>query len=156
QPPPAADHAEVLALLASLRDLGRTLSEQQGNRVRELQHAAVELAVAVASHLTYQQIEAGDFRVAALVEQVIQQVGPRDAVRVYLNPPGRPWLHRQGEGPLPLGPEVRLQADAQLKRGDCRAETDDVMLLSQPEDNIQALRQDLLRTLAQPEVRRAS
>jgi flagellar assembly protein FliH len=141
-------------VLAGLKGLSENLYEQQADRLREMQRAAVELAVAVASHLTYRQIEADEFPVAALVRQVVDQLTPTRAVSVYLNPLDLDLLRRSGAEPLEGGPELQLLADPALSRGDCRGETEDLTVVSQLEENIRGLREDLLRTLPEAEVER--
>lgn len=157
-PPPVPradpDRERLREVLAGLAEVGENLYEQQATRLREMQQAAVELAVAVASHLTYQQLEAGTFPVDALVRHVVEQIGQAAAVTVYLNPLDLELLQRHGGKSLPEGVEIRLLADPALARGDCRAETGDLTLLAQLRENIREVREELLHTLPEAEVER--
>jgi hypothetical protein len=155
QTPHDPEREHLRDVLAGLKDLGQDLYVQQVDRLREMQQAAIELAIAAAAHVIHQQIEANDFPIQSLVRHMVEQLAPCHAVTIYLHPLDLALLKRRsGEDGLPQGPEIRLLADPALQRGDCRAETADLTLLSQLDSNLQALRQQLLHSLPHAEVER--
>jgi flagellar biosynthesis/type III secretory pathway protein FliH len=112
--------------------------------------------MAIASHLVHQHLQTGEFAVEALVHKVVQRLQPTEAVKVFLNPEDWALLHqRQETKPLQSGgPSLQLLADPALQRGDCRAESGDVGLLWQLEDQLSEIRRHLLRSLSEAEVDR--
>lgn len=151
------ERAALERVMSRLTELARDLREQQRTRLEEMQQVAVELAVAVASHVVYERLEAGDYAVEELVRRAVRRLEPREAVTVYLHPDDLALMERRlGEGPtLALdGDEIRLVAEPALARGDCRAETGDLSVVSHLEEHLEQIRQDLLRFLPEAEVER--
>jgi flagellar assembly protein FliH len=129
----------------------------QRGRLAEMQRVAVEVAVAVASHVLYERIESGDFPVEELVRAAVQRLDPRQAVTVRLHPEDLALLERRtAEEPLFAldTEELRLVADPALGRGDCRAETGDVAVMANLQEHLAEIRHDLLRALPEAEVER--
>jgi hypothetical protein len=155
-PAEVEDRQKIDQLLIGLTELGRDLRQQQQQRLREMQQAAIELAVAVASRLVHAQIAAGDYPIENLVRHVVNQLGAPQAVTVVLNPADLALLKRRlGDEPLlEDNPNICLLGDPTLNRGDCRAETADVHLLAQLEEQINELRETLLRSLPESEADR--
>lgn len=144
-------------LVAGLTEVARELRAQQRSRLEEMQRVAVELAVAIASHVVCERIESGDYAIEELVRQAVKRMEPREAVTVYLNPDDLTLLERRlGDGPLLSleGEDVRLLGDASLGRGDVRAESGDVNVVSQMEEHLAELRSGLLRVLPDAEIER--
>src|SRR5579884_3713825 len=115
-------------VLGQLLDVARDLKSAQRGRLEEMQRVAIELAVAVASHVLYERLESGEFPIEELVRAAVKRLEPRQAVTVRLHPEDVALLERRtAEEPLfALDTEdLRLVADPKLGRGDCRAETGD-------------------------------
>lgn len=143
--------------LAHMTDVAHELKAQQRQRLTEMQQLAVELAVAIAGRLVHDRIEAGDFAVETLVHQVVERLETKQAVTVYLHPADIALLERrlgEGQALFPNNAEVRLAADDSLNRGECRAETGDVSVLSRLEEQLATIRQRLLGSLADAEIER--
>jgi flagellar biosynthesis/type III secretory pathway protein FliH len=126
-----------------------------------MQRMPVELAVAVASHVLYERLDSGDFTVEELVRSAVRRLEPRQAVTVRLHPDDlAPLERRTADEPLFAldTAELRLVGDAELGRGDRRAEPGDVAVLANLEEHLAEIRRDLLQTLpvAAVERRRAS
>lgn len=154
-PPPEGD--SVALLLEQLIDVVQDLKAQQRERLEEMQKVAVEVAVAVASHVLYERIKAGDFAIEELVRRAAKRLESHEAVKVYLHPDDLAALERRTiEGPLLAleGEDVRLIADPGLGRGDCRAETGDVSVVTQLEEYLAEIRRDLLQALPEAQVER--
>jgi flagellar biosynthesis/type III secretory pathway protein FliH len=177
EPAPAVDPAEALrdaekarreqaareererleSVLGELLDVARDLRAAQRGRLGEMQRVAIELAVAVASHVLYERFDSGDFPIEELVRQAVKRLEPRQAVTVRLNPDDLALLERRtAEEPLFAldTEELRLVGDPSLGRGDCRAETGDVAVMANLEEHMAEIRRDLLRALPEAEVER--
>jgi flagellar biosynthesis/type III secretory pathway protein FliH len=144
-------------VLAQLLDAVRDLRAAQRGRLEEMQRVAVEVAVAVASHVLYERLESGDFPVEELVRAAVSRLEPRQAVTVRLHPDDLALLERRtAEEPLFAADaaELRLVADAALGRGDCRAETGDVAVMANLQEHLAEIRRDLLHALPEAEVER--
>jgi flagellar biosynthesis/type III secretory pathway protein FliH len=144
-------------VLGQLVDVAHELRAAQRDRLAEMQRVAVELAVAVASHVLYERLEAGDFPVEELVRAAVKRLEPRQAVTVRLNPEDLALLERRtSEEPLFAldTAELTLVADPALGRGDCRAETGDVAVLADLDEHVAEIRRDLLQALPEAEVER--
>lgn len=128
------------------------LREQQQQRLMEMQQVAIELAVAIASHLMHEQIEQGRFPIEQVVRRVLERLPDAEKVTVYLHPDDLATLHqRLAETPTSLAswlaPTISLAADPHLARGDCRAETPEVQVRSLLDQQLADVRAQLLSTL---------
>jgi flagellar assembly protein FliH len=144
-------------VLGQLLDTAHDLRAQQRNRLEEMQRVAVELALAVASHVVYERIAAGDYAVEELVRRAVTRLEPGAAVTVALHPDDLALLERRlADGPLYAldTDELRLTGDPALARGDCRAETGDVTVTTRLEEHLAEIRRDLLQALPAAEVER--
>ncbi len=144
-------------LLNHVADAVRDLRLAQRDRLGEMQQVAVELAVAVATHVLYERIESGDYAIEELVRSAVKRLEPGSAVTVSLHPDDLALLERrQAEGTTAIltAEEMRLVADASMGRGDCRAETGDVALMSNLEEHLKDIRRDLLNGLPEAQVER--
>jgi len=143
-------------VLDGLTEATRSLHDQERAGLAEMQQAAVELAVAIASHLIHDKIEKGDFAVETLVRKAVQRLGAKQLVTVCLHPDDIALLERRVGGDTVLfgsTAEIRLVPDRSLGRGDCRAEAGEVKVLAQVEAQLAGIRRHLLRSLvhAEPE-----
>ncbi len=165
QPPPPPEPApvapnreeiEVLErLLTNFEDLTHDLRAQQSQRLAEMQRVAIEVAVAVASRLVHQRIEAGDLAVQNLVRQVAERLEPKETLTIHLHPADLALLERQVEDYQRLLPgegRLKLVADSNLSRGDCRAETGDMSLILQVDKQLDEMRRHLLDILPDAEI----
>src|SRR5438552_14778245 len=120
-----------------------------------MQQVAIELAVAIASRLLHQRIEAGDFAVENLVRQVTERLEPQEALTVYLHPADLALLKQQGQTGAKWHPgegKLKLVGDDSLSRGDCRAETGDMSLLLKLDKQLEEMRKHLLNALPEAEI----
>ncbi|MDB5312218.1 MAG: flagellar assembly protein [Gemmataceae bacterium] len=144
-----ADRERIEAVLAKLQAAGAGLREDQADRIREWQRAAVELAVAVATRVLHDRVEGGDFPIEAKVRDMIDELGGDAPATVHLNPADLALLESRlgGEPLLPGRDDPRLVPDPALGRADCRVEVREAMLVSDVTRELQELRDDLLRRL---------
>ena len=159
EPAPAAVAREDIELLERLltnfEDLTDDLHAQQRQRLAEMQRVAIEVAVAVASRLVHQRLEAGDVAVEGLVRQVAERLEPKETLTIYLHPADLALLEQRAKDCqrlLPGAGRLKLMADAALQRGDCRAETGDMSLLLQVDKQLDEMRKHLLDTLPDAEI----
>jgi flagellar biosynthesis/type III secretory pathway protein FliH len=154
----ASDERERLdGVLAALLDAARDLRAGQRGRLEEMQRVAVELSVAIASHVMFDRLKSGDFPMEELVRAAVKRLEPRQAVTVYLHPTDLALLERRvgNEALCGLdGDELRLVGDAALARGACRAETGDVAVMANLEEHVAEIRRDLLLALPGAEIER--
>jgi flagellar biosynthesis/type III secretory pathway protein FliH len=163
-PPPEDPRAEqerqaVKLVLERLTDAASALQRQQREGLDELRRAAVELAVAVASRLVKDCVEAGNFAVEARVRQVLERLDVSQPVTIFLHPEDLVLLEKrlgENRGLLAEGLDLRLAADASLHRGDCRAEAPSCTVLARMEAQLADIRRHLLHVVneAGPERRR--
>jgi flagellar assembly protein FliH len=150
----AEERAAVEAVVASIAEAARELESHRRKLLAELQHVAVELAVAIASRLIYDKIQANDYAVESLVREVVERLGAKGPVVVRMHPEDVSLL-RQRLGGQSLGSaELRLVEDSAVSRGDCKAEAGEVSVVSQLDAQLNDIRRHLLRSLADAQVER--
>jgi flagellar biosynthesis/type III secretory pathway protein FliH len=108
-------------LLESLQESLQELHARRQQSLAELQELAVELAVAVAAHVTRGAIDRQEHGVEPLVREALDRLGASGPVRVSLHPLDLPRLQaawqRPGDGPPAM---VECVADPGTPRGTCR------------------------------------
>jgi flagellar biosynthesis/type III secretory pathway protein FliH len=144
-----ADREKIEATLEKLQATAAEFGANQMLRLREWQRAAVELAMTIASRLFHERVVSGEFPMEAKVRDMIGQLGEDAAVTVRLNPADLKLLEtRLGGQPLThAGEEPKFVPDETLGRGDCRIEGRESMLLSDVSQELQEIREELLRSL---------
>lgn len=152
----AEETRHLEAIRGNLEELGQKLSAQQQQRLKEMQQVAVQLATCMASCLLQRRLESDETILENLVGKAIQFLEPSQAVTVFLHPQDLSLLQKRfPDGLVPENNlELRLEADPSLSRGDCRAETGDVAVLSSWKTRLEAISQELLLDLAEAEVER--
>lgn len=157
-PVPPAELESLDGIRAGLEQLGNDLRCQQRQRLKEMQAVAVELALAVATHLIHKQISKNDFPIEQLVKRVAERLEPQQAATVYLNSADLNLLNTRGGDFgfdfLSDNPGIRLASDDRLPRGDCRAETGDLSVASCLEEQLAEIRAGLLESLPELETER--
>lgn len=139
----------VQSVLAALAQASSNLVRQQNGLLEEMQMAAVELAAAMTAHVTYDKLETDRFAIEELAKAVIGRLTTGGPVEVRLNPDDIALLERRTGGSLSGdGNDIALVADNALGRGDCVAESGAVSFTSCLEEQLNGLRQHLLRNLS--------
>jgi len=145
-----SDRQLIETLLARLLDSVQELQTKHQQRLAELQQAAVEIALTIATRLLHQKITADEFDVESMVRDTVAQLGQDVPVTVRLNPEDLTLLERRLEG-RPLFPHVsngpKFIADPSLGRGDGQVEGKEGMLLSELSGQLTEIREDLMRSL---------
>ncbi len=154
------DRETLERLLESISESVDDLEKRRQTSLTELQQAAVEIAIAVASRLVFQKILAEDFAVEELVAGIVGRLNTQSPVIVHLHPDDLAKLERHLAGratPWPNPERLRLIADRTIAQGNCRAESDSHAVMSKIELQLSEIRQHLLENMedAQVERRRA-
>ena len=137
-------------LLSNLGEVASELQAQECQRLEEMQQVAVELAVAIASRLVYERIEAGDYAVETLVRQAVEGLKTNQPITIHLNPHDLELLEKRLATIQPQPQDLvklRFIGDGQLGRGDCRAEAGETGVLSKVQEQLAGIRKHLLETL---------
>lgn len=144
------------AIRANLEELSQRLFAQQRQRLSEMQQVAVQLATCMATCLVQHRFESDGAILDNLVRKAIHFLEPHEAVTVFLHPLDLALLQtRWADQVLPdSNVDLRLEADHSLNRGDCRAETGDMAVISNWKARLEAIGQELLLGLPEAEVER--
>lgn len=157
-PPPAPrEDSKLGELMEQMLEGIQELKAAQENRLEEMQRVAIEVAVAIASHVMYERLESGDYPLEELVREAVRRLEPRETVKVSLHPEDLALLEGRltAEPKLAFDPgEVRLVADPRLARGDCRAEAGDVHVITHLEEHLAEIRRQLMSVLPDAGVER--
>lgn len=113
----------------------------------EMRQAAIELAVAVAGRVVFDKLQAGEFPIEEMVRQALTRLPAAPTLTIFLHPDDLALLQRRLAA-KPLLPareaHLRIEADASLRRGSCRAEAGEIHVLADLTDQLARLRQHLL------------
>ncbi len=113
----------------------------------EMRQAAIELAIAVAGRVVFDKMQADEFPIEEMVRQALTRLPAAATLTIYLHPDDLALLHRR-LADKPLLPardtHVRIEGDASLRRGSCRAEAGEIHVLADLADQLAGLRQHLL------------
>ena len=133
-------------VMASLQATAARCESQYATMLGEMQRAAVELAIAVASRVLLTKVESGDFPLEAIVRHIVGRLPVRGNINVYLHPEDLAMmLNRLGDRPLILGaPAIHFHADYALAHGECRASAAEVTVRSDVMTQLADLREYIL------------
>jgi hypothetical protein len=155
--PAPVPEADLRPLVETLLHAVEELELRRRGVLGELQQATIELAVAIASKLTYRVIEAGEFAVEKLVQDAVSRLPANGPVSVWLNPEDLKLLQAR------LSPEefraltsdhIRLLPDATVSRTGCRAELPEEGILSDLHLTLGDLHEELMEGLADAQIER--
>lgn len=147
----AADREAIQTTLKNLQAAIDDVRARQAANLDALRTAAVELSLTIASQLLHQAVTADEFPVENMVRDMAAQLVTDDTVTVSLNPDDLKLLEKRltGRPLLPDAAATKLVADPTLARCECRVEgSDGSLLMSDPSRQLQEIRDELLRNLA--------
>lgn len=144
----ATDRERIDTTLSHVREAVAALRDDHAGRLNELRRAAAELAAVMATRLLHDTVLADEFPVERKVRDMLAQLDSPAPAVVHLHPDDVRLLESRLAGdPLdPTRPDVTIDPDPALGRGDCRVEAGDAMLVSTLVQEIQELRDELLRS----------
>lgn len=153
--PPPPDPAQrereerqaIEQVLEQLRKAADQLVSGYEAMSEEMRQAAIELAIAIVGHVAFEKLQTSEFPIEEMVRQALSHLPAAPSFTVYLHPADLALLQRRLAG-KPLLParetQVRIEADASLRRGGCRAEAGEIHVLADLADQLAGLRQHLL------------
>jgi len=118
-PDPAVER--IAELLTAVTESVQELEQRRQASLLELQQAAVELAIAAASHIVETAINAEFFPVDRLVQSAIERLGWVGPTVINLHPEDLRRFRSHTELQTDLT-SVEWRSDSSLARGSCRAE----------------------------------
>ncbi len=142
-----ADRERIETALAAMQQTATELRSKHEERIAELQRAAVEFGVIIASQVIRKQMEIGEFPIETRLREIISQLSESEPVTIRLNPADLKLLSDRLDGE-PLASDrsdLKVQADSNLSRGECQVDSREGMLLSDVTTEIQDMREELLR-----------
>ena len=151
-----AEREQITKVLASLQETARTMVQEQKKAFLDLERLAVRLAVAVAERFIHEKIAKGDFAIENLVRTAVANLNATQQVVVRLRPEDISLLEQRLGPNIPLIPgnaDVRLEPDPTINRGDCRAESGEVAVYSQWQQQLGEIREQLERTVGHAHTR---
>jgi flagellar biosynthesis/type III secretory pathway protein FliH len=136
--------------LAELNRVTAQVDVNLNSVLSELREATVELSLAVATKLLFQQVTSDTFPVDRLVADVLGRLNTHEPATVRLNPEDLASL--QSSTGLPADSarerEVRLVADPRLSRGDCKAVSGEITVVYELRRQIDEIRRELLSAVS--------
>lgn len=154
---PAAPAADLRPLLESLGAALEEIERRRQQSLGEMQQVALELAVAVTSHLVFEAISRENYAVEQLVGKALEQVGLDSVPIVALHPADLDLLHKRLAGKPAPWPEgaITLRADPGVARGGCRVEAPDGrMLVSDIASRLSEIRRHWMEELDDAQIER--
>jgi flagellar biosynthesis/type III secretory pathway protein FliH len=146
----AADRETIQVALKNIQSAVADLRGQQAANLDGLRNAAVELSLTIAAQLLHREVTADEFPVENMVRDMAAQLVGDDKITVWLNPDDQKLLEKRlgGRSLLPDA-ATKVVADPTLARCECRVEGGDgALLMSDPSRQLQEIRDELLRNLA--------
>jgi len=154
-PPPP----DLRPLLDSIRGTLGQLDERRQQSLAEMQQVALELAVAVASHLVFETIAADQHAVEELIRQAVHNMGLDSVPTVHLHPNDLELLQqRLAREPAAWNTDqLTLRADASVARGGCRIEAaDGRQMVSDISSRLSEIRRHWMEELDDSQIERRS
>ncbi len=159
---PVPPEPDLRPLLESISASIEEVEERRRQSLGEMQHVAIELAVAVASQLVFQALEREQFGVEELVRSAVEKMELDGPMTIALHPTDLALLQKrlaQNSSPAWQAKHVEFKGDAGVARGGCRAESPEGrMLISEITSRLSEIRRHWMEELddAQIERRRTS
>ena len=138
---------QIEALMNSITQGANALQAEFKTKFIEMETTTAELAISIASRLIHHKIETDDFPVESLVREAVRRLETEDAVVIRLHPDDVTLLKRRlGDDGQILSdrPDIEIEADDSLARGDCSATAGSVSVASHLEDQLADIKQHLL------------
>jgi hypothetical protein len=146
----AQDRKKIESVLQSVTKEWQAACDKQHLHVHELQQAAIELALTIATKLLHRDIEEDRFEIETILEEMTIDLEPSRNATIRLNPDDYDLLQTRMEGSmfqLPTLPDAIVVPDELLARGTCQIDTGDTILVSDFNTQLQQMRDQLLGEL---------
>lgn len=154
QPPPPPQ-PDLSALLSELTSGIEALNDARAKNVEELREIAIELSVAIASHVVREKLDADEMDISSLVAAAIEKLIPCESIQVRLHPQDlnavQAVLTDGYKGSVGL---LDFQADPEMPRGSCFVSGDGHGLVSTLDDRLENIRETLLQGIEHARIER--
>ena len=148
---------KVLELLQEIPALVQELESRRLQMIDEFRQLAVELAVAIASKLTYREIQQDENFIGPILEQVLSGWDQNTHWTLSFNPKDFENLERHKQKLEPTDGEIlKLQSDPSIPQGDFRLETPSSYFVSSIQTKLTEIRQMIMKDLSHVTVERRS
>ncbi len=133
---------------AQLREAAKIMRQRWEQIVLpEMTQITTELAHAIAGKLVADKVLAGQFPIENIVQEVVERLNTDGPVVVKLHPDDLAVWHEHAEQHVSralMDDNIRMQADANMARGDCQATGGEVSIIYELRRQIEELRHQLL------------
>lgn len=154
-PPPQPPPADLKLLLSDLASSLDELNDARASNIEELREIAIELSVAIASHIVREKLDADEMDVSGLVSAAIEKLIPCETIQVRVHPQDLSAVrevitseHMESAGMLDF------QADPELPRGSCFVSGDGHGFVSTLDDRLENIRETLLQGIEHARIER--
>lgn len=141
-----------------LQEIGERIAVWDAARtqnVHELQEVAVELGVAIASHVLKEKLDADELQLGKLVMSAVERLLPCDRISVKLHPADVASLQTVLDSELKsVSDLLELVEDADLPRGSCLVSGDGHGLMSTLDGKLENIRETLLQGIEHARIER--
>lgn len=170
-----ATKVDFQAVQHILDHLGESVEEFEQRRqsmIGELQTVAVEIAVAVASKLVFQELKDAESIALPLVKQLVENLDQRFQCKVWLNPDDLVIIENSQQMDLDSSnaatdgstdsigktqwktDNIQFLGDPKLARGDCKIDNGSESLISSIQSKLSEIRHQLIESLQDAEIER--
>jgi flagellar biosynthesis/type III secretory pathway protein FliH len=151
----AADKQFIESYLETVSEELRQFHEDRRSTLAEVQQNSIQVAISICEQLLYREIRDEKFEIAAMIRDVVKQLGDETPVSVRLNPRDLQVM-KERLGGKPLFPDTdwapRLEPDAEVPRGGCVVEGNSNSLVADPANRVSDIRVAILERIANARV----
>lgn len=151
----SVDSNSLAAILAQINERIESIDAARAHNLCELQELAIELAVAIASHIVKTRLDAHQLNLDELVQSAIAQLVPAEKITVRINPLDRVDLKQCVDEPFTqLSQKIDIVDEQDLPRGACLVTGDDHGMISTLESRLENIRDTLLEGIEYARIER--
>lgn len=144
----AGDKAHLAAACQALHAAAEELNKLRADMLAEAEGQLLDLALEIARKVLMQEIQAGRYEIEPIVAEALRHVPPRCDVVVHLHPEDHARCETaSADEPGAESGSVRLVADPNVRRAECRLETSQGIVESDVETHLG----EIAEALKQPE-----
>lgn len=145
---------EVRNLFGEIHQVVGEFEQRRQQMIGELQSVAVEIGVAVAAKLTFQEVASNKEFIVPMVRQLIGNLDQQLNYVVWVNPADYAVIQKAILAEEEPPTHFRFQIDNGLAKGDCRVDDGNQSFVSSLQTKIAEIRQKLIESLHDAEIER--
>jgi hypothetical protein len=138
-----ATQRQVEQTLENIWDAVEQQVQYRRQALDELQFLAIELGTAIAGCICQQKIDANDFPLKAIIDQLLERLGFHRPITVCLHAADLPEIQK-AFADHPSAADLNFAIDPTLHRGECRADNMENGFIATTELNLIEIRQMLM------------